>query len=160
MAGGRVLCGDAPGWDEPTDKVTAEETVRPNRQRGPGPDYADLMEPRPLSPEELGVIGGFLESGSLPASVVTALREQARDARVVGFCACGTCPSVDLHSVAPAAPTSEPRIVLGAAAENALILLFIDEGRLSYLELAPTSDDATFETFPPRERIRFDPAPQ
>ncbi|PFG36022.1 hypothetical protein ATL41_0726 [Flavimobilis soli] len=38
--------------------------------------------------------------------------------------------------------------MLEASAAGALLLLFVDDDRFSYLELAPLDDDASFAEFP------------
>ena len=73
---------------------------------------------------------------------VAELRAQVDRATVVGGCACG-CPSVEL-----AVPDDVPRAsvpgrlapVEGRKGEYSVIL-FLDDGRLSYLELIYTDDD-------------------
>ncbi|CAM4085189.1 hypothetical protein [Helcobacillus massiliensis] len=67
------------------------------------------------------------------------------DAFVVsGECGCGLCPSIELEpEPAPDHPSGGERIVLSAdlADGSALVLLFIDGGVPSYLEVAPFGDD-------------------
>lgn len=80
---------------------------------------------------------------------------QLSGTRVVGRCPCGTCPSIDLAgSHGPTDPVSA-RIVLQAASAGAILLLFIDNDRLSYLELAPTDPEARLNEFPPAAAIDF-----
>lgn len=51
-------------------------------------------QPRPLTERERSVLAALL---SIEFEGVAALREQARDAAVVGMCRCG-CPSIDFVS--------------------------------------------------------------
>lgn len=94
---------------------------------------------RPLHPDERAVLNLLLAEDFEGAA---ALREQARNASVVGRCDCG-CPSIYL-----AVPSGSPRAHLGsrlAPAEGRVapesegeppgeIVLFVDDGKLSYLE--------------------------
>jgi hypothetical protein len=64
-------------------------------------------------------------------------------------CDCGTCPSFELTDPAGVTPDMRnSRVVLEASTTGALLLLFIDDDRLSYLELAPLDNDTTFQQFP------------
>ncbi len=64
-------------------------------------------------------------------------------------CDCGTCPSIELTDTAGATPdVPNSRVVLEASTTGALLLLFIDDDHLSYLELAPLDDGTTFQQFP------------
>ena len=73
------------------------------------------------------------------------LRQDLRSARAGERCACGACPSIVLEDQDGTTPESGERVVLSASAPNALVLLFIDGGRLSYLELAPLDDEHVHE---------------
>ncbi|NYD67556.1 hypothetical protein [Agromyces atrinae] len=44
-------------------------------------------------------------------------------------------------------------MVLDAWSEGAMLMLFIDDDRLSYLELAPTEPDGSFAEFPSTDAI-------
>ncbi|HEY5728382.1 MAG TPA: hypothetical protein VIV08_07175 [Acidimicrobiia bacterium] len=45
--------------------------------------------------------------------------------------------------------------MLSASSAGAPLLLFIDDDLLSYLELAPTEEDGSFDEFPAAELIEF-----
>jgi hypothetical protein len=47
------------------------------------------------------------------------------------------------------------RTVLSASSTGAPLLLFIDDDLLSYLELAPTEEDGSFDEFRAAELIEF-----
>jgi hypothetical protein len=113
-------------------------------------------EVRPLQSDERAVLSLLLAEDFDGAD---ALREQARDVSVVGHCDCG-CPSIYL-----APPSGSPRAHLTsrlATVEGRVtpesdgeppgeIILFVDDGKLSYLEYvyygsAPRS-------WPPTSRI-------
>ncbi len=68
--------------------------------------------------------------------------------RVRGGCACGSCPTIDLGGDDGPVPAQGPRVVLEAGTDRFLLLLFVDDDRLSCLELAPVDDEA-FPAFPP-----------
>ncbi|WP_146067441.1 hypothetical protein [Arthrobacter sp. SX1312] len=76
------------------------------------------------------------------------LRQDLHSARAGERCACGDCPSIVIEDQDGITPETGQRVVLSAAAPNASVLLFIDGGRLSYLELAPHDDEPVHE-FPP-----------
>lgn len=98
-----------------------------------------LDEPRPLTPAENSVLA-LLLGVEFPG--VDELRVQAGSATVVGGCDCG-CPSIDLQ-VPDAAPLASGLSSRLAPAEGVVspqgdglpgeIILFVDDGRLSYLE--------------------------
>lgn len=76
-------------------------------------------------------------------------REQVATVRVGRACGCGTCPSIELVDDRGRSPDDHgSRVVLSAGAPGAVILLFVDDDRLSYLELAPV-DEQVFDEFPP-----------
>jgi len=69
-------------------------------------------------------------------------------------CGCGACPSIELTDAAGVSPKmTSRRVVLDAETDGAMVMLFIDDDRLSYLELAPTGDQE-FATFPDPTDIR------
>jgi hypothetical protein len=81
-------------------------------------------------------------------------RAQVATTRAGRRCGCGTCPSVELTDAAGVTPeATSSRVVLGAELEQATVLLFIDDDRLSYLELAPT-DERTYADFPDPVALR------
>jgi hypothetical protein len=99
------------------------------------------IEPRRTTDDERAVLGLLL---SPDVEGVDALRQQARSALVVGRCDCG-CPTINFRVPGDAVS----RVVLrgrlwpvegrvdshDAAAPGQEIILFVDEGRLSSLEL-------------------------
>ncbi len=110
---------------------------------------------RPLTQRERETLTALLERGTVidPESSVTAddrARWLARvpDTLAGHTCGCGTCPSIELTDARDHTPASVGgRIVLEADAPGALLMLFIDDDLLSYLELAPLGDDS-FLVFP------------
>lgn len=118
-------------------------------------DRMDL-ESRSLGRDERAVLDLLL---SIDFDGVARLREQASSALVAGKCDCG-CPSIELtvseevpraampHRLAPVegvvAPTAD-----GPAGE---VILFVDDGRLSYLEYVHYSDPPPSD-WPAIERI-------
>lgn len=118
---------------------------------------------RALSEREQEVLLALIDRGAdatEATSVTTAdrrrWRAQVGGARVVGHCGCGSCPSIELaidgHSM-PADQVGRGRVVLEASTSGALLLLFVDDDALSYLELAPTEDEGRFPEFPPVDAI-------
>ena len=98
------------------------------------------------------------------STMATALRPSQRQrwltqiptTRAGRLCACGTCPTIELEDeVSGMAPTTGSRVVLSASAPGALLLLFIDDDRLSCLELAPLDPDSRILEFPRVESIDF-----
>jgi hypothetical protein len=74
-------------------------------------------------------------------------------------CECGDCPSIELEDAQGSTPSfTHSRIVLSASAPDALVLLFIDDDQLSYLELAPIDPDDQVDEFPALELFDFVPA--
>lgn len=83
-------------------------------------------------------------------------RSQIPDIRAGRRCECGQCPSIELCTDASTAPAAhDTRVVLQASTTDALLLLFIDDDTLSYLELAPISDDVAIAEFPDPDAIAF-----
>lgn len=81
-------------------------------------------------------------------------RAQLVTARAGRPCGCGSCPSIELTDAAGVSPKmTSRRVVLDAETDGAMVMLFIDDDRLSYLELAPTGDRA-FAAFPDPTDIR------
>ena len=70
-------------------------------------------------------------------------------------CGCGTCPSIALEDEHGPVPATGRRVVLTAATSDALLLLFIEDDRLSYLELAPTGERPV-DSFPATAELLFD----
>jgi hypothetical protein len=111
--------------------------------------------PRPLGRRERETLAALL---AVDFPGVEALRAQVPGTVVTDRCSCG-CPSVSLEPPADAPPaavvTSVPvdAAALGAYGEpEGLVMLFVHDGRLSYLEYAPTTD-RTPSSFPPVHRI-------
>lgn len=102
-----------------------------------------MTAPRPLAPVERDVLDGFL---AWDFEGVAALREQARDVTAGPGCSCG-CGSITLFpsSTSPASDSASPAPVEGvlrgdAGVEVGGLLLFLDAGRLSYLEVFSYGD--------------------
>lgn len=106
-----------------------------------------LASPRVLTSNERALLDGFLRQ---EFNGVEALRVQARHVLASPGCTCG-CGSIDLH-VPDDAPTSSSRSplpvegeVLGDGGEVGDVIggliVFLDEGRLSYLEVYSFLDD-------------------
>ncbi|MEO8969350.1 MAG: hypothetical protein ABI427_17665, partial [Solirubrobacteraceae bacterium] len=116
----------------------------------------DLAErfPRPFSEREEAILRLML---SVDGPGIGALREQADAAMVVGRCSCG-CATVDLavdrsrapRSLLTQSPIVETQTKPGAAEHNVPVdvLLFLDDGWLSSLEIV-YFDDAIPDEFPP-----------
>ncbi|HLL67550.1 MAG TPA: hypothetical protein VK453_17830 [Micromonosporaceae bacterium] len=62
-------------------------------------------------------------------------RAQLATTRAGRHCGCGTCPSIELTDAAGVSPEMTiSRVVLDAESDNAMLLLFIDDDQLSYLD--------------------------
>ncbi|MEJ5913169.1 hypothetical protein [Pseudokineococcus sp. 1T1Z-3] len=117
--------------------------------------------PRSLTPREEAVLVEMITRGRHQDDdvVVTAADRSRWLAQVPGTragarCGCGSCPSIELTDAAGETPDmQDDRVVLEAGATGALLLLFIDDDRLSYLELAPLSDKTSFRHFPDPQRL-------
>jgi hypothetical protein len=81
-------------------------------------------------------------------------RWQQREAgiRVGERCRCGTCPSVALEDEDGPVPPADTQRVLEVDCPGALVYLFINDDRPSYLELAPITDEV-FDEFPAVEEL-------
>lgn len=97
-----------------------------------------VTSPRPLKNDERALLDGFL---ALDFEGVVALRDQARGAMAAPGCTCG-CGSLSLfpngaspRSTAASPIPSEGRIRDDAGEEVGGLLLFLDTGRLSYMEV-------------------------
>ncbi len=109
---------------------------------------------RPLTERERNVLT-FMVDTAVPFVGDPPLQAGARDrwrllittAQAGRRCGCGSCPSNELEDEHGRTPTGGRRVVLNASHPKASLLLFIDDDRLSYLELAPLGDDV-FEYFP------------
>ena len=115
------------------------------------------LDPRPLTDHERSVLDRVLSS---EFDGVLELRDQARDVQVVGRCDCG-CPSVDLRAnpnrpkaqatgrLAPVELQVRPR----ADEPPGNIILFLDDGQLSYLEYVYYTDSPP-PSWPTADRLR------
>ncbi len=93
---------------------------------------------RPLDPNERALLDGLL---AFDFDGVAALREQARGVRAAPGCTCG-CGSLHLFVAATSSPSTaaSPIPAAGAVLDDAGeeiggLLLFLDAGRLSYMEV-------------------------
>lgn len=116
-----------------------------------------VTAPRPLDRNERALLDGLL---ALDFDGVAALREQARDVRAAPGCTCG-CGSLDLFVAATSSPSMAASPIPGEAAvlddageEIGGLLLFLDAGRLSYMEVYSYFDPLPL---PLVERIRWSP---
>ncbi|MGO0578109.1 hypothetical protein [Ornithinimicrobium panacihumi] len=119
--------------------------------------------PRELSADEMAVLRAMVDHArrlDSPTPVTDADRQRWRaqlpTARAGRRCGCGTCPSVDLTDETGRVRQRErSRVVLSADAPGAMLLLFIDDDELSYLELAPIDEDGSFDAFPDVGDLEF-----
>ena len=126
---------------------------------------ADVSEHgwRPLTPREEAVLVALITQGDHMDNDATVTDDdrarwlrQVPHTRAGRRCDCGTCPSIELTNPAGATPDMQnSRVVLQASTTGALLLLFIDDDHLSYLELAPLDDGTTFQQFPAAQGLRF-----
>lgn len=77
-----------------------------------------------------------------PSPITQADRERwlaaSANLRVHDGCGCGLCPSIDFGPI----PDDADRYVLEASTPESLVLLFIDDDKPSYLEIAPYGEEA------------------
>lgn len=102
--------------------------------------YAAAMKlhPRGLTEDERAVLGRLLVA---EFQGVDSLRDQAIDVQVVGRCDCG-CPSVDLEPISgrmrsdQAGRLAPVELAVAPEADEppGEVILFVDDGKLSYLE--------------------------
>lgn len=97
-----------------------------------------MTAPRPLEQNERALLDGFL---SLDFEGVQPLREQARVVQAAPGCTCG-CGSLDLFvggevppSTAKSPVPAEGVLLSDEGKDLGGLLLFLDSGRLSYLEV-------------------------
>jgi hypothetical protein len=108
---------------------------------------------RPLIARERDLLLALLARGTAfgsDESITESDRERwvehVAAAMVQGTCGCGSCPSIDLAPGAEADSASPGRrTVLEASTADAFLLVFIDDDRPTYLELAPFGDDPITE---------------
>lgn len=113
-------------------------------------------QPRPLTPREGQLLVALLErgvseDGRRPVTAADRTRWLASVPQTLAgrSCGCGACPSIELTDATGRTPAAGVRrVVLEAEAPGAVLLLFIDEDRPSYLELAPLEAGVTFSEFP------------
>ncbi len=118
--------------------------------------------PRELTSQEEAVLVALITRGPcLDEDFVITDDDRARwlaqvpQTRAGRRCGCGTCPSFELTDLAGATPGMDSsRVVLEASTTGALLMLFVDDDRLSYLELAPL-DDKSYSQFPDSRDLRF-----
>ncbi len=124
-------------------------------------DRAPQRVPRPLTTREREALIALVGRGtpSDGAEITADDRKrwlaQVPSTHAGARCRCGTCPSIELTDEAGTTADSDDRVVLEASAEGAMLLLFVDDGRLSYLELAPLDDDVSFAEFPDPSTFTF-----
>ena len=114
-----------------------------------------VTSPRPLDTSEQALLDGLL---AFDVDGVAALREQARSVRAAPGCTCG-CGSLDLfvHDSSPTSTALSPFSGEGAVLDDAGeevggLILLLDAGRLSYLEIYSYFDPLPL---PPPGRVRF-----
>jgi len=110
---------------------------------------------RALTTREREAIIALLERGistirNLPITTADRARwlSQVPHTLAGRLCGCGICPSIELTDAEGHTPaTTDGRVILQAEAPGAVLMLFVEEDRLSYLELAPLAGD-TITVFP------------
>ncbi|GAA0311504.1 hypothetical protein [Kineococcus aurantiacus] len=118
---------------------------------------------RALTTREREAIVALLERGTssirtLPITTADRARwlSQVPHTLAGRSCGCGICPSIELTDAEGHTPaTVDGRVVLQAEAPGALLMLFVEEDRLSYLELAPLAGDS-IKVFPASTDISTD----
>ena len=68
------------------------------------------------------------------------LQEMLDRLSVGKLCDCGKCPSFQLLVDGSEVPPSQDPIILEAFISDGIVMLFIDDGQPSYLEIAPNLD--------------------
>lgn len=119
--------------------------------------------PRPLTSREEAVLVALITQGTcLDDDVIVTDDDRARwlaqvpQTQAGRACGCGNCPSIELTDPAGATPDMhDSRVVLAASTAGALLLLFLDDDRLSYLELAPQDEGVTYHQFPEPRSVWF-----
>lgn len=119
--------------------------------------------PRPLSSRERLVLVAMIDHAEPfdgePRPTTAARqswRTQVPSLLVDSVCECGDCPSVSLAPASvPAGVPGAERAVLGAGLSDALVLLFVDGGTPSYLELAPHGQGTRYTEFPDADLLEF-----
>lgn len=122
---------------------------------------------RPLSDKEAAVITAIIENGtSLDRNPTDAERQEfltrARLLEVTGGCDCGRCESIKLGIDGAAIEYNENRYVLNASTESVMLILFVDDGTPSELEVVSYDEgyaglpEASELTFPQFEAVEED----
>lgn len=116
---------------------------------------------RPLADRERDLLVALIARGTehggdrvIAASDRERWAGQLAGLMVHGTCGCGTCPSIGLTPDSGDRPTTARQTVLEASTSNAFLLLFIEDDRPTYLELAPFGDEPITE-FPPLADVEF-----
>jgi hypothetical protein len=110
--------------------------------------------PRPLTARERETLVAMVEHGRPDDDAAVAPQRRARwrqraDAGLVyGRCGCGQCPSIDLGDLDGPARDTGSRVVLAAEHGTAIVLLFVDDDRPSYLELFDVGESGRHDQFP------------
>ena len=109
-----------------------------------------LPTPRVLRPDERALLD-FMLSREFPGR--DELRAQSKDVVVVGECECG-CGTIDLR----VPETSQPakvlkRVPIQAANDECIVLVFVDNGMLSCLEIAYVDEPS--KSIPPLTTLKF-----
>ena len=114
--------------------------------------------PRPLTGDERRLLDALLANDF---HGVAELREQGRAVAASPGCTCG-CGSIDLHvpldAPRSAAPSPVPvegtvRDITGAVVAG--LILFLEDGRLGYLEIYPLGGGDPPPTLPPPEQVTW-----
>lgn len=99
--------------------------------------------------------GRFSDEREVTAPERDAWLDQVAGLRVDGVCGCGACSSISLAADSTSEARGADRVVLSATLSDALVLLFIDAGVPSYLELAPNDDTTVYTEFPEASVLFF-----
>jgi len=118
---------------------------------------------RPLTSREEAVLAALIKHADHMDDDATVTNDdrvrwlrQVPHTRAGRRCDCGSCPFIELTDPAGVTPDmGNSRVVLDAGTTGALLLLFIDDDHLSYLELAPLDGGTTFQQFPDVLSLRF-----
>ena len=114
------------------------------------------FDPRPLTDDERRMLVHILDA---EFQGVAALRQQLELVRAVGRCDCG-CPSIDLEATSESARSDQPRRLAPVELKVAPVadeppgevILFVDDGKLSYLEYVYYSEGAPHD-WPADDRL-------
>ncbi|QTG76017.1 hypothetical protein [Trueperella pecoris] len=102
---------------------------------------------RSLTSHEAELLEALLKHGqaSDDSMLTEATRQdliaQIPSTRVHSECGCGTCPSIQLSAQRQDASFASMEIIeAGTVSHDAMIMLFVNDYQLSYLEVAPMGD--------------------